>query len=87
MVAHSVGSGDRFRPHLVAGDGGAPPAAPSVRHQLEELAAKEAEYFMLAGLPEVPSSPGTIPARTRSTTGSSRSRRTSWRAISRRCRG
>ena len=58
---HAFGEGDRFRPRLVAGDGGPPPVAPGVRHQLEELAAEVTEHFMLAGLPEGAAIPGYDP--------------------------
>jgi len=51
-IGHAFGDGDRFRPRLVGDDGGPPPVAPGVRHQLEDLASEVTEYFMLAGPPE-----------------------------------
>jgi hypothetical protein len=58
---HAFGDGDRFRPRLVADDGGPPPVAPGVRHQLEDLAAEMTKYFKLAGLPEGVVVPGYDP--------------------------
>jgi hypothetical protein len=60
-IGHAFGEGDRFRPRLVGDDGGLPPVAPGVRHQLEDLAAEVTEYFMLAGPPEGVALPGYEP--------------------------
>jgi hypothetical protein len=58
---HAFGEVGRFRPRLVASDGGPPPVALGVRRQLEDLAAEITEYYMLAGPPEGAVIPGYDP--------------------------